>query len=131
MLSCCHRVSRQSPLLTKTGATFQPILHVSDWFKTLLSAALSADSAADKAAAEAELAGLFATGPIDSVDQWAALSSAAVSAAESPKRRASHVALHATPPTGSHTQCSRQEGWHFSCVRETIMERQVHFQSSD
>ena len=25
----------------------------------------------------------------------------------------------------------RQEGWHFSCVRETIMERQVHFQSSD
>ena len=24
-----------------------------------------------------------------------------------------------------------QEGWHFSCERETIMERQVHFQSSD
>ena len=25
----------------------------------------------------------------------------------------------------------RQEGWHFSCERETIMERQVHCQSSD
>ena len=25
----------------------------------------------------------------------------------------------------------RQEGWHFSCERETIMERQVPFQSSD
>ena len=24
-----------------------------------------------------------------------------------------------------------QEGWHFSCERETIMERQVHFQSLD
>ena len=24
-----------------------------------------------------------------------------------------------------------EEGWHFSCERETIMERQVHFQSRD
>ena len=25
---------------------------------------------------------------------------------------------------------ARREGWHFSCEREPIMEKQVHFQSS-
>ena len=39
------------------------------------------------------------------------------------------------PVIGNHEYCEQshlvQEGWHFSCERETIMQRQVHFQSSD
>ena len=41
---------------------------------TLISAALSNDSAASKAAAQAKLAPLLKVGPIDSVDQWVSLS---------------------------------------------------------
>ena len=44
-------------------------------YATLLSAALSKDSASDAAAARKDLAHIFSTGPIDSVDQWDALSS--------------------------------------------------------
>lgn len=49
------------------------ILHVSDWYKTLVSAALSKDSADDAAAARKTLGHIFEIGPIDSIDQWAAL----------------------------------------------------------
>lgn len=46
---------------------------MSDWYKTLVSAALSKDSAEDLAAARKALSHTFEIGPIDSIDQWAAL----------------------------------------------------------
>ncbi len=49
------------------------ILHVSDWYKTLVSAALSKDSPGDAAVARKAIAHIFEIGPIDSIDQWAAL----------------------------------------------------------
>jgi hypothetical protein len=92
-----------SPLLQRRGHTFEPLLWVGDWcaapssrrlprttphcpyhapahhgrYATLLGAALSRDTPAERAAAEAVLAPLLAAGPIDSVDQWAALAAAA------------------------------------------------------
>ena len=50
-------------------------------YKTLVSAALSGDTAADRAAAEAKLQHLYREGPLDSVDQWAQLSGSDASAA--------------------------------------------------
>lgn len=62
-----------SPLLSKEGFTYQPLLHISDWYKTLLSAAMSQLSPDERRASVAMLSEILATGPIDSVDQWAAL----------------------------------------------------------
>jgi arylsulfatase I/J len=59
------------------GATYQPLLWVGDWYRTLLSAAVAGDAPAERRAADAALAPLLAAGPIDSVDQWAALVAAA------------------------------------------------------
>eukprot|EP01047_Picozoa_sp_COSAG01_P028448 COSAG01_NODE_1910_length_8928_cov_33.079964_3_plen_320_part_00 len=50
-------------------------IHVSDWYRTLLGAALSNDVEGDRAAAWQLLNHTLSVGPIDSVDQWAALSS--------------------------------------------------------
>jgi hypothetical protein len=66
-----------SPLLAKKGTVYAPLLHVSDWYRTLLGAALSGDSAAARSAAQKQLAPLLAAGAIDSVDQWAAISAGA------------------------------------------------------
>jgi arylsulfatase A-like enzyme len=67
-----------SPLLkgsASTPNTYDNLLHVSDWYKTLLGAALSQDSPADRAAAEAALSRTLTLGPIDSVDHWEAMAS--------------------------------------------------------
>jgi len=63
-----------SVLLQKKGYVFKPLIGVMDWYATLLSAALTKDSATERAAAEKALATIMKVGPIDSVDQWAALS---------------------------------------------------------
>ena len=61
-----------SPLLAKHGYTFKPLIHVSDWYATLLGAALSHDDSTARAKAEATLAPFLLAQ--DSVNQWPALS---------------------------------------------------------
>ena len=61
---------------TAKGTVFSPLLWVGDWYRTLLAAALSMDSTVDRAAAETVLSPLLSQGPIDSVDQWAAITAA-------------------------------------------------------
>ena len=63
-----------SPLLERRGYVFEPLLWVGDWYKTLLGAALSRDGASGRAAGWSALAPVLRLGPVDSVDQWAALS---------------------------------------------------------
>ena len=64
-----------SPLLLPhmVGTSYVQLLWVGDWFRTLLSAALSRDSASRRSAAWVALRPLLGIGPIDSVDHWAAL----------------------------------------------------------
>ena len=62
-----------SPLL-QGSLVYDGLLHVSDWYKTLISAALSGDTSHDQAKARAAISELLLAGPIDSVDHWAVLS---------------------------------------------------------
>lgn len=78
-----------SPLLATTGYTYEPLLHVSDWYKTLLGAALAGDAPTGRAAAAKALAPILAAGPIDSIDHWASLSTGGKDASIRPEVRAS------------------------------------------
>jgi len=69
-----------SPMLLNTPRRYSPLLHVSDWYRTLLGAALSTDTADERADAEKQLAPILSVGPTDSVDQWGSLSGTAESA---------------------------------------------------
>ena len=81
-----------SPLLRRRkelglGHVYEHLLHVSDWYRTLIGAALSGDSPAAREAAEREIAELLATGPIDSIDHWPAMAATAGGRRRSQPRR--------------------------------------------
>ena len=49
----------------RSNNSYTNLLHISDWYRTLVSAAISRDSPAARAKAEKDLAPLLARGPID------------------------------------------------------------------
>ena len=70
-----------SPLLTTAaGFRYDPIIWVGDWYRTLVSAALSNDTPAQRTVARKKIQHLLSVGPIDSIDQWGALTVAAAAA---------------------------------------------------
>ena len=81
------------------SGAYHSILHVSDWYKTLVSAALCKDSPEDAAAARKTIAHIFAIGPIDSVDQWSALNGESHSQALAPSRSGLQFAAADGPRT--------------------------------
>lgn len=61
-------------MLKSPGRTYKPLLHVTDWYSTLLSAALSRDTPSQHAEAKIALKEIMSQGPIDSVDHWNVMS---------------------------------------------------------
>ena len=64
-LSTSTSTSRSTSTSIRSNNSYTNLLHISDWYRTLVSAALSRDSPAARAKAEKDLAPLLARGPID------------------------------------------------------------------